>query len=401
MGLLTSFVPRIVIDEAVTAHGRGARRSGGALPPHVMVYYAMAMALFADEDYEGVFEQLARPLVRWGGWEADWATPTSGGIAKARARLGYEVLEQVFEQVAVPVAEPDTRGAFLRSRRLVSIDGMVFDVPDTAENAEAFGRPCGGAFPQARVVTLVESGSHCELGAVIGAVAGKGSGERAGAKQLIGLLEQDMLLLADRGFYSFELWCQACQTGAGLLWRLGEGTGLGRVEYLGDGSYTALLYAPRIRAPRRAELLEIARSGGDLTAHRDACRLVRVVEYTVADRGGAQDGDRELFCLITSLLAPSEATPVQLAEAYHGRWEHEAANDQVKTEMRGPGKILRSKTPDLVRQEIYGYLLAHYAVAALICRAATETDTDPDRIKFAASLRHVRLEISDPQAFSP
>jgi hypothetical protein len=176
VGVLTGFVPRIVIDEAIRAHGEASRRAGGGVPPHVMVYYAMAMALFADDGYEGVFERLARPLVRWGDWEAGWATPTSGGIAKARARLGYEVVREVFEQVAQPAADYHTRGAFFRSRRLVSIDSMVFDLPDTKENAAEFGYPSGGVLPQARVTTLVESGSHCVLGAVIAPVAGKGTG---------------------------------------------------------------------------------------------------------------------------------------------------------------------------------------------------------------------------------
>jgi hypothetical protein len=180
-----------------------------------MVYYAMAMALFADDDYEGVFEQMARPLVKWGGWEAEWQTPTSGRIAKARARLGHEPLRQVFEEVARPVAEFDTRGAFLYGRRLVSIDSTVFDLPDTRENAEHFGRPSGGVFPQARVTTLVESGSHCSLGAVIGPVAGKGTGERSAARELLESLDEEMLLTADRGFYGFDLWCQAAIPGPG------------------------------------------------------------------------------------------------------------------------------------------------------------------------------------------
>lgn len=401
VGLLTGSVPRIVVDEAVGVFGRGAKRRGGGLPPHVMVYFAMAMALFADEDYEGVFEQLARPLVRWGGWEQEWETPTSGGITKARARLGFEPVKQVFEQVARPVAEVETRGAWLRHRRLVSIDGMVFDLPDTVENAECFGFSGGGVFPQARVVTLVESGSHCELGAVIGPVEGKGAGERAAAGELIGLLDEQMLLCADRGFYSFALWSAADDTGAGLLWRVGERLGLPQVADLGDGSYLSVVFASRTPTGERQALLAAAAAGEDLGEYAGVCRLVRVVEYYIDDRGPASRADRELICLITNLTGVDEAMPGELAEAYHDRWEHEGANDEIKTGLRGPGRILRSQTPDMVRQEIYGYLLAHYAIAALICRAATETDTDPDRIRFTDTLRHIRLHIADPGAFSP
>ncbi|MGW4413084.1 IS4 family transposase [Nonomuraea sp. NPDC004702] len=400
VGVLTASVPRIVVDEAIRIHDRGAKRRGGGLPPHVMVYYAMAMALFAEDDYEGVFEQLARPLVKWGGWEKAWETPTSGGIAKARARLGFEPVKQVFDEVARPVAEFQTRGAFLYGRRLVSIDSMVFDLPETVENAAAFGRPSGGAFPQARVTTLVESGSHCSLGAVVGPVAGKGTGERGAARELLELLDEEMLLTADRGFYSFALWCAAADTGAGLLWRIGDTLDLPMVANLDDGSYTTLLFAPKTAATTRARLLERARAGEDLAEEAERCRLARVVEYQLVNRGPGPD-DRELVCLLTTLTRREEAMPGQLAEAYHGRWEHEGANDEIKTQLRGPGKILRSKSPDLVRQEIYGYLLAHYALAALLCQAATETDTDPDRIKFADSLRHIRLEIADPAAFSP
>jgi hypothetical protein len=401
VGLLTVSVPRIVVDEAVEVCGRGARRSGGVLPPHLMVYFAMAMALFAEEDYEGVMARLAEPLRSWGGWDPAWKVPTSGGITQARARLGFEPVAEVFEQVARPVATTLTRGAWLRHRRLVSIDGMVFDLPDTAENAEAFGRPSGGVFPQARVTTLVESGSHCELGAVIGGVAGKGSGERTAAGELVGLLDEDMLFTADRGFYAFELWCRAVDTGAALLWRLGDTIDLPQVADLGDGSYTSLLFAPGASAKLRARLLQVARAGEDLSGHADRCRLVRVVEYYVDDRGSVSRTDKELICLITNLVDPGEALPGELAVAYHDRWEHEGANAQVKTQLRGPGKILRSRSPDMVRQEIYGYLLAHYAIASLICRAATDTDTDPDRIKFKNTVRLARRRITDPAAFSP
>ncbi|GAA2009424.1 IS4 family transposase [Catenulispora subtropica] len=401
VGLLTASVPRAVVDEAVEACGRGARRSGGVLPPHLMVYFAMAMALFADEDYPGVMARLAEPLRSWGGWDPGWMAPTSGGITQARARLGFEPVMQVFQAVAQPVATVLTRGAWLRHRRLVSIDGMVFDLPDSAENVREFGRAGGGVFPQARVTTLVESGSHCALGAVIGGVAGKGTGERSAAAGLFALLDEDMLLTADRGFYSFDLWCAGDDAGAGLLWRIGEAVDLPPVADVGDGSFISLVFARGVKAAAKARLLHAAKTGADMAAHRDQCRLVRVVEYYVNDRGPASPAQKELFCLITNLLDPGDALPGELAVAYHDRWEHEGANAQIKTGLRGPGKILRSHSPDMVRQEIWGYLLAHYAIAALICRAATDTDTDPDRIKFKNTVRLARRRITDPAAFSP
>jgi hypothetical protein len=400
LGLLTSVVPREVVDAAVAAHGRQAKRSGGPLPPHVMLYFVMAMALFADEDYEGVLAHLTETLSRWGCWDHTWQMPTSGGITQARARLGSGPVKQVFEQVAVPVAGALTRGARCAGLRVVSIDGMVFDLPDTKANAEVFGYPRAGVFPQARVVTLTESGSHCALGAHIGPVAGEGSGERSVAKELIGLLDEDMLLIADSGFYGFELWCSAVASGAQLLWRIGDVMELPVIADLGDGSYLSVVFAPRLANPARRELLAAARAGDDLSAHRDQARLVRVIEYYM-DGAGPHPGQRELICLLTTMVDPRRALAGQLAEAYHYRWEHEGANDEIKTELRGPGRVLRSQSPDMVRQEIYGYLLTHYAIAALICTAATEADTDPDRVKFVRTVRLLRRRIADPAAFSP
>jgi hypothetical protein len=400
VGLLASSVPRDVVDTAIAVHGRGAKRSGGALPPHVMVYFAMAMALFADDDYEGVLAHLSETLRRWGCWEDRWVLPTSGGITQARARLGPEPVKEVFERVAVPVAGALTRGARCAGLRLVSIDGMVFDLPDTKANAEGFGYPSGGVLPQARVVTLTESGSHCTLAAHIGPVAGKGTGERSAARELLGRLGPDMLFTADSGFYGFELWCQAAATGAQLLWRVGDTIDLPMVADLRDGSCLSVVFAPRLAKAVRQRLLDAARNGEDLAGDADKARLVRVVEYYI-DGAGPVPGDRELLVLLTTILDPRRALAGQLAEAYHSRWEHEGANDEIKTELRGPGRILRSKNPDMVRQEIYGYLLTHYAIAALICTAATETDTDPDRVKFAATVRLIRRRVADPAAFSP
>lgn len=399
LGVLTAAVPRDVVDDAIAECGRGAQRAGGGLPPHVMVYFTMAMALFADEDYEGVFEHLAGALVSWGGWESEWQTPTSGGIAKARARLGLEPVKLVFEQAAVPVAEPETRGGFAAGRRLVSIDSMVFDLPDTPENDQEFGRPRAGAFPQARVTTLVETASRCAIGAHIGAVAGKGTGERAAAWELFAGLTGEMLLIADRGFYSFDLWCDADDSAAGLIWRLGDCLDLPQITDLGDGTFTSLVFDRRVRPPERERLLAAARDGQDMQQHSDRCRLVRVVEYYLGERGSR--ADKELICVITNLLDPVQAGAGEVAHAYGDRWEHEGANDQIKTELRGPGRILRSRTPDLVRAEIYGFLLTHYAIAALICQAATATDLDPGRIKFTRTVRLIRNHITGSRDFSP
>jgi hypothetical protein len=396
LGVLTTSVSRDAVQTSIAAHGKQAKRSGGALPPHVVMYFVIAMALHADLDYEGVMRKMTEPLRFWRSWDPKWVFPTSGAITQARARLGFEPVKECFERVAVPVAGSLTPDAFCAGHRMVSLDGMVFDLPDTDLNRKEFGKPSGGAFPQARVVTLTESASHVSLGGHIGGVRGKGSGERTAAAELVKLLERDMILLCDQGFYSFDLWCRATSTGAEMLWRIGDIMDLPIVAGYRDGSYLTVLFAPGVSQPDRARLLVRARAGDDLSDVPDRARLARAVEYEVTDRGSG-----DLICLLTSILDPFQAPALMLAEAYHQRWQHEAANKEIKTQMRGPGKILRSKSPDMVRQEIYGYLLAHYAICAFLCYAAEETGIDPDRIKFTNSFRIIADKIADPEAFSP
>ena len=398
LGVLASSVPRDAVDEAVMAAGRAAKRSDGKLPPHVMVYFAMALALFAGEDYEEVAARLTETLASWGCWDASWATPTSGGITQARKRLGPGPLELLFDRVAVPVAGALTRGAFLRDRRLMAIDGFELDVPDTPANVVAFGYPAGArerpAFPKVRVVTIGECGSHAKVAAQMGPAGGKGSSEQALARRLFSRLEEDWLLIADRGFYNWLDWQAAAATGAALLWRVKADLRLPVLELLPDGSYLSVVARPALHGKARDKLIAAARAGEYLDPAQAA--RVRVIEYEIPDR----DGDGELIALITTITDPAAASAQELAQAYCQRWEEETGNDQLKTCLRGPGKVLRSKTPDMVHQEIYGYLLTHYAIAALICRAATEADIDPDRVKFLRTVRIIRRRAADP-AFPP
>jgi hypothetical protein len=394
-------VPREEVDAAVAVHGRQARRAGGKLPPHVVVYLTMALALFADDDYEEVVTRLSESLAAWGCWNEAWQVPTSGGIAQARSRLGWEVMAELFDRVAVPLADELTRGAWLGPWRLMAIDGFAWDAPDTPENVEAFGRSGPqdrpSAFPQARVVTLSECGSHAMVGACIGASVGPGSGEKTLAKALYRQLDEGMLLIADRNFYNFPDWCAAADTGAALLWRVKDELTPTPLESYADGSYRAVLVNPQIKGSTRARLLAAVRAGKKILPSQ--ARTVRVIEYEVPDREGDNTGD--LICLITTIVDPVAAPAAQLAAGYHERWEHETANDQLKTYLRGPGRVLRSKKPDTVRQEIYGYLLTHYAISALICEAATAADIDPDRVKFARTVRLIRRRVTDSAAFPP
>jgi hypothetical protein len=284
---------------------------------------------------------------------------------------------------------------------MMAVGGFEWDAPDSRENAEASGYAGGGtdqaAFPKVRVVTVSECASHAVAHAEIGAISGKGSGEQALARRLHGRLEEDWLLIADRGFYSFESWNTAAAAAGALLWRVKADLVLPVLGLLPDGSYSSVVFRPGLHDKARQILIAAASAGEHLD--EDKAVAVRVVEYSVPGHGG--DDSDELIALVTTITDPAEAPAQALAEAYHQRWEHETGNDQIKTHLRGPGRILRSRSPDMVRQEIYGYLLTHHAISALICRAATEADIDPDRVKFLRTVRVIRRQALGPAAFSP
>ena len=401
LGVLASWVPGDAVDEAVQATGKGAKRKGGKLPPHVMVYFVMGLALFAEEDYEEVWARITETLADWGCWDPAQAEVTTGGLTQARQRLGPEPVEETFAQVAEPVATLDTPGAFLGGWRKMSIDGLEWDIPDTEANAAAFVYPgtagAGGraAFPKARAVTIGECASHAPVLAAIGPCVSKGSGEQSLARRLYPRLEEDWLLIADRNFYNWEDWCTAAGTGAALLWRVKSDLTLVPLEFFPDGSYKSVLVSPKVKGAARQKITSAARARQDLDPHK--ARYARVIEYEVPDREG--DGKDELIALVTTITDFRDAPARALAAAYHERWEHETGNAQLKTYLRGPGKILRSQSPDMVKQEIWGYLLTHYAISALTCTAATAAGIDPDRVKFKRAVRIIRRAGSP--AFSP
>jgi Insertion element 4 transposase N-terminal len=265
LGVLASWVPADAVDDAVEAAGRQAQRRGGKLPPRVTAYLVMALALFADEDYEEVAARLAGTLADWDGWEESWGRVlTAGGIAQARQRLGPEAMAGLFMQVARPVATMETAGAFLGRWRLMSIGGMAWDIPDTPANAAAFGYPRAGkdgspgAFPKAQVVTVSECASHGAVLAAIGPFALKADGERALGRRLYPKLAEDWLLIADRGFCDWQDWCAAAGTGAALLWRFKSDIRLPVLEILSDGSYPHVLVRVVEGRERRQGLARLA-----------------------------------------------------------------------------------------------------------------------------------------------
>jgi hypothetical protein len=342
------------------------------------------MALFSDASYEEVMRQLVEGLSWASGWERAWEVPSKAAIFRARQRLGSEPLGLLFDAVAKPLGSVCTRGAFWRDLRLMSLDGTTLDVADTQANAEAFGRPGssrregGGAFPQLRLVGLAECGTHAITSAALGPYE---TSENELADELLGALAPGMLCLADRGVYSFERFKTARETGAQLLWRVKSNMRLPREQTLPDGSYLSSVYAH-----------------ADRHAHSDPAR-VRVIDYQLDDPGLSQAEQR--YRLLCTIQDSEQAPAAELAELYSERWELEGTIDELKTHQRGPRVVLRSKSPDGVYQEAYGFLCTHYAIRRLMHDAALKADIDPDRLSFTRSLRAARRSTRSHPGFSP
>ena len=382
IGVLTRVFPPELVDRVVAEAGRKERRQR-LLPARVVVYYVLAMALFADCSYGEVMRQLVEGL-RWAaGGRQLWPVPTKGAIFLARQRLGSEPLVALFGEVAAPLAAPGTAGAYYRDLRLVSIDGTCIDVADTEANDKTFGRAASGrgegvgAYPQLRLVGIAECGTHALFKVATGAYT---VGEQTLADEVLGALEPGMVCLADRGFYSFSLWDRARATGAELLWRTKSNHRLPVLERLADGSYRSQLFASE---DRRRQV------GVD----------VRVIEYAVEDPGRPASDTR--YRLITTILDPERAPAAELAPLYPQRWEFETTLDELKSHQRGPRVVLRSKLPELVIQELYGYLCLHYAIRWLMHAVAIEAGHDPDQISFISALRVARRTTRTAPGFSP
>lgn len=392
VGVLTRLVDRDLVDEVLVETGRAEKRSR-LLPARVVVYYVMGLCLFFGESYEEVMRLLVNGLRFLRAWRGDWTVPTTGAISQARRRLGPEPLRVLFERVALPCARRGTRGAWVGRWRLMAIDGFVLDVPDTPANDGEFGRSGGrrnpAPFPQVKIVGLGECGTH----AVVAARPGPWRvDEGALARDLVADFEPGMLVMADRGFYAYRLWKAAAATGADLLWRMPEGPHLPVVRHLKDGSYTSFLLDPKVRHRRANQ-----RCRGSMNIEEPSGIPVRVIEYEVTNR----EGRGEIFCLITTIMDPDEASSVELAAAYAERWEFESILDEIKTHQRGRSAVLRSKTPDMIEQEIWALLLTHYAVRHLMCDAADHAGIDPDRLSFMRSLRIIRRQVTSQAGFSP
>jgi len=380
LGVITSAFPEAAIRSALTETGRASIRER-ELPAHVVMYYVIAQALFMQVSQREVLRCLLEG-VRWlFGPKMTVKVTGKSGISQARSRLGWQPVKQLHDEVVEPIAVKKTRGAWYKNWKLVSLDGSTLDVADTQENQQAYGRPGASrgssAYPQIRFVSLVENGTHVLFGTEM---AGYSTGEVTLTKSAFRRLQAGMLCLADRNFLGYELWKQAQATGAELLWRGKKHLRLEREKELPDGSYLSRIYA----------------SERDWRKKTNGIR-VRVIEYTLENVPDAEP----FYRLVTTILDPTAAPAEELAALYHERWEIETALDELKTHLRGAQIVLRSKTPELVKQEFYGFMMAHFAVRGLMHEAALKADEDPDRLSFLHAVRVIRRKLPSFAAIPP
>jgi hypothetical protein len=380
LGVITAAFPEKTIRSALTKSGKSSIRERD-LPAHVVMYYVIAQALFMQVSQREVLRCLLEG-VRWlFGPKISIKVTGKSGISQARTRLGWEPVKQLHDEVVEPIAVKKTRGAWYKNWKVVSLDGSTLDVADTKENQEVFGRPGASrgssAYPQIRFVSLVENGTHVLFGTEM---AGCSTGEITLSKSTLKRLNAGMLCLADRGFLGYELWKEAHATGADLLWRGKKHLRLERQKELQDGSYLSQIYP----------------SERDWRKKTNGIR-VRVIEYTLEGIADAEP----LYRLVTTILDQNLAPAKELAALYHERWEIETALDELKTHLRGAQMVLRSKTPDLVKQEFYGFMMAHFAVRGLMHEAALKADEDPDRLSFLHAVRVIRRKLPAFGAIPP
>lgn len=380
LGVIAKAFPLATIHSVLAKTNKASIRQRD-LPAHAVIYYVIALALYMRSSYREVLRCLLEGIQWLRDPSANVKVAGKSGISQARTRLGWEPLKQLHDQLIQPIAVPNTKGAWYRQWRLVSLDGSTLDVADEQANEKAFGRPGASrgssAYPQVRFVCLVENGTHVLFGSKMEAYA---TGETTLARAVLPHLRKGMLCLADRNFFGFALWKQAQAGGAELLWRVKKNMRLACEKRLPDNSYLSRIY-PSERDWR----------------HKSNGLVVRVIDYEL---DGVADAE-PIYRLVTTILDPQKAPATELAALYHERWEIETALDELKTHLRGSQIVLRSKTPDLVRQEFYGFMMAHFAIRGLMHEAALKADEDPDRFSFIHAVRVVRRKLPTYNVIPP
>lgn len=380
VGILSRIIPLSAVRSSLAKHHRQSQRDR-LLPAPFLVYLVIALSLYMGYALEEVLRTVVEGL-RYLKILKNHAIQiaTKGAISRARSRLGWEVMETLFKSVSFPLATSKTRGAWYHKWRLVALDGTTLSVPATDENIAAFGmhgsKEGPSAFPLVRLVTLVEVGTHAFIDASFDACH---CSEYVIAKRLLPSLNSEMLLLEDRGFVGYDWWKEVRTTGVEVICRVRDNMKFPVHESLPDGSYLSAMCPTHY-------------STGEPV-------VVRVISYKL---NGLPEKNK-LYRIVTSILDHKIAPANELAALYHERWEIESSFDEFKTHIRGGAQvILRSKTPDLVKQEVYGLLLAHYVVRAVMHEAALQADEDPDKLSFIHAVRVLRRKLPRAAAhFSP
>jgi len=377
-GVLAETLPMALVKSVLEKNGKRTLR-GRKLPREFLVYYVIAMALFSNVNIRSVLKALLEglsflfPSVCLG-------AACEAAISQGRERLGAGVMKDLFDLVCKPVAAKDSRGAWYRGWRLVAIDGSHFDLPDEKAVAEEFPKHSNGIespYPQLRFVALVELGTRCMFAVAQG---NDNDSEKRLAERVIPRLGPDMLLLGDRYHMGYDMFAKVTSTGAKALFRAKANFRLDPIRLLADGSCLAKIYSDR--ADRR----------------KDGGTIVRVVEFRVTENGKA---GKEIYRLVTNILDPAMAPAMELASLYCERWGIETTFAELKTHMKLPGHALRSKRPDLVKQEFWGFVLAHYIIRTIMHRAAMANDIDPDNIGFRETVDIVKRRSASALPFPP
>jgi len=410
IGVLGWVIGPDLVDEAV-GDGLAWEMRLRALPSRLGVYFVLGLCLFSDLPYGEVLRKLTCGLETVLA-AAGWRVPASTALTAVRRRIGEKPLESLFGRVCSALSPGRSPWSHVCGLLAVAWDGTTVAAEASAANTAAFGKPGArkrrpaagpgengtaaagpaGACPQLRLVTLVACGTRGLLDAAFGPARGKGTGEQQLARQLLASLGRGMLLIADRGFYSYPLWTAAAGTGAHLLWRARNDMHLPVLADLPDGSWLTRINDPRAVRARTHKNGKRRRRGSPLPPENGPLpgTIVRVIAFTLtvtADDGSTRT---ERYRLLTTLTGWRACPAADLAAGYARRWAIETGYRECKTYLRGPGRRLRGRTPDLARQELWAYLITYQAIRAVIARAAAGAGLDPDRISFTATLHAAR-----------
>ncbi len=367
LSALKQIVPQRAIEKILKRTNVGSRHCR-RLPRWFMVWFVIALGLFSSDSYRQVF--------RWLNRFRSNLTPGRSTLCEARKSVGIAPLRLLTEEVVRLEGRSEDAHSFYEGMRLMAIDSFVVDLADSPANERAFGRPgsgrAAGAFPQARVLSLCEAGTHVLYRSLI---KPHRRSEVPMTRYLLRFIEENMLLLWDRNFLSYRLVEQVLAKKAHLLARVKKNMVFKPVQRLKDQSFLAKLY-PSAR-------------------HRDrdvGGILVRIVEYTFNDPG--RPGSGETHRLLTTLLDARKHPAQRLIVIYHERWEEELSIDELKTHQR-ERPVLRSETPAGVVQEIYGLLLGHYVIRKLMCEAAVTANCEPRNLSFVNTLKILRCRLPE------